>query len=41
MIPIDNGRIRTAASVIHTLILSIMINTPISVVTEVISCVIL
>ena len=41
MISMETGRISTAASVIHTLMESIMINTPISVVTDVISCVML
>ena len=39
MINMETGRIRSAASVIHTLMESIMINTPIRVVTDVISCV--
>ena len=41
MITMETGRIRSAASVIQTLMDSIINSTPIMVVTEVISCVIL
>ena len=37
--PIETGRIRSATNVINGLILSIMISTPMIVVTDVITCV--